>query len=90
MVPTQIQLPDELYERAKRFGAERAMTLTELAQKGIELLMEQFPNRPNAQQPWRVPRVQGELKGAPENLRDFAMEDEETRQAFSHRRCKAG
>jgi hypothetical protein len=79
MMRTQIQLPDELYRRAKRFAAEREMSLAEMTRRGLELLLDRYPPAGSPRQPWSLPRVDGGLKVGLEELRDFAAQDEEAR-----------
>ena len=77
MTRTQIQLPDELYERAKNFAAERELSLAEVARRGIELFIARFPAAPESRRPWKLPRVDGGgLKVPLEELRDLAADDE--------------
>jgi hypothetical protein len=59
MTRTQIQLPDALYQRAKRFAADREMSLAELTRRGLELLLERYPATPSPAAKWRLPKVDG-------------------------------
>jgi hypothetical protein len=80
MTRTQIQLPDELYQRAKRFAAEREMSLAEMTRRGLELLLDRYPVASAGREPWSLPRVNGGgLKVALAALRDIAAQDEEAR-----------
>ena len=56
MVRTQIYLPDELYKRAKRIGEEHEISLAELARRGLELLLDRFPNSP-LEKNWELPKM---------------------------------
>lgn len=77
MTRTQIQLPDELYQRAKQFAAEREMSLAELTRRGLELLLDRYPPVGAGRPVWSLPRVDGGgLKISLADLRDFAVEDE--------------
>lgn len=77
MVRTQIQLPDELYQRAKRFAAERELSLAELVRRGVELLLARFPESSPDQEEWQLPRVDGGgLRVSLEELKDLAAEEE--------------
>ena len=78
---TQIQLPDALYARAKRFAADREMSLAELARRGLELLLERYPSAPAATKKWTLPRGDGTgpLKVPLDKLRDALFADEESR-----------
>ena len=44
MTRTQIQLPDELYQRAKAFAAQRELSLAEVTRRGLELFLDRFPS----------------------------------------------
>lgn len=80
MVRTQIQFPDELYQRAKRFAAERELSLAEITRRGLELFLERFP--PSTPEPgsWQLPRVDGGgLKVPLEDLHDISADEETAR-----------
>lgn len=42
MTRTQIQLPDELYQRAKAFAAQRERSLADVTRRELELLFGRF------------------------------------------------
>ena len=80
MTRTQIQLPDELYERAKAFAAEREMSLAEVTRRGLETFLARFPEPGTARRGWKLPVVQsGGIKVPLERLKGFARDDEESR-----------
>ena len=80
MIRTQIQLPDELYRRAKRFGAEREMSLAEMTRRGLELLLESYPAPETTRAAWKLPTLNGGGLRVPlKRLSEFAVADEETR-----------
>jgi len=80
MTRTQIQFPDELYQRAKRFAAERELSLAEITRRGLELFLERFPPSAPEQGSWKLPRVDGGgLKAPLEDLHDIAADEETTR-----------
>lgn len=80
MIRTQIQLPDELYQRAKRFAAEREMPLAEMTRRGLELLLDGYPPAGAGHEPWSLPLVDGGgMKVALAALPDVAAQDEEAR-----------
>ena len=80
MIRTQIQLPDELYRRAKAFAAERELSLAEISRRGIELFLARFPQAAPERQKWQLPRVNGGgIKVPLERLREIVTEDEFTR-----------
>ena len=85
MIRTQIQLPDELHQRAKRFAAEREISLAEITRRGIELFLERFPPSRPEQKGWRLPRIDGGgLKVPLDRLHEIAGEDDATR-SLRHR-----
>ena len=43
MIRTQIQLPDDVYARARRVADAREMSVAELARRGIEQVLNAFP-----------------------------------------------
>ncbi len=43
MVRTQIQLPDELYERTKRLAESKEISLAELVRRGLEYMLSIHP-----------------------------------------------
>ncbi len=53
MVRTQIQLPDELFARAKKICAAREMSLAELARRGIEYTLNVYA--PEVDSEWQLP-----------------------------------
>ena len=53
MVRTQIQLPDELFARAKKLCAAREISLAELARRGIEYTLSLYA--PEADPDWQLP-----------------------------------
>ncbi len=58
MIKTQILLPDELYEKAKQFAAEREISLAEVTRRSLELLLDRYPeNKPTVN--WNLPIVDG-------------------------------
>lgn len=59
MTRTQIQLPDELYQRAKTFAAEREVSLAEITRRGLELFLDRFPAAPAPKRAWKLPKVDG-------------------------------
>ena len=78
MTRTQIQLPDQLYARAKAFAAERELSLAEVTRRGLELLLDRYPRQTTAA--WRLPAVDGGGLRIPlHRLKEAAHEDESTR-----------
>ena len=85
MIRTQIQLPDDLYRRAKRFGAAREMSLAEMTRRGLELLLDRVAPEPQSPSAWHLPEVNGGgLTVGLETLRDIIADDEESRGPLGH------
>ena len=77
MTRTQIQLPDELYQRAKAFAAQREISLAEVTRRGLELFLDRFPSTGPTRGAWQLPRVDaGGIKVPLDSLRDIAADDE--------------
>lgn len=80
MTRTQIQLPDELYQRAKTFATRRELSLAEITRRGLELFLDGYPSTETRRAPWQLPRVNGGGIKVPLNkLRDISAADEMTR-----------
>lgn len=80
MTRTQIQLPDDLYQRAKAFAAERELSLAEITRRGIELFLDRFPPAGASQGQWQLPKIDGGGIQVPlARLRDLSAEDETLR-----------
>lgn len=80
MTRTQIQLPDDLYRRAKAFAAERELSLAEITRRSLEIFLDRFPDPGVVQVGWKLPVVRsGGIKVPLEKLKDLAREDEESR-----------
>jgi hypothetical protein len=69
----QIQLPDELYQRAKAFAAQRELSLAEVTRCGLELFLDRFPSNESARGAWQLPRVDaGGIKVPLDSLHSLA------------------
>jgi hypothetical protein len=80
MTRTRIQLPDELYQRAKRFAAARELSLAEMTRRGLELFLARYPEPSAPKAEWTLPEVRGGgLKVPLSRLREIAADDESTR-----------
>lgn len=80
MTRTQIQLPDQLYQRAKAFAAQREISLAEVTRRGLELFLDRFPSNEPPQGVWRLPCVDaGGIQVPLESLRDIAGDEESKR-----------
>lgn len=58
MIRTQIQLPDELYRRAKEVAKQREISLAEMTRRGLEIFLDRISQRvsPTA---WEPPQIDG-------------------------------
>ena len=80
MTRTQIQLPDQLYQRAKAFAAERELSLAEITRRGLELFLDRYPRALPPSGQWQLPRVDGGGILVPlEQLAEIAASDEASR-----------
>lgn len=80
MTRTQVQLPDALYKRVKRFAEERELSLAELTRRGLELLLDRFPSEGGPRTEWKLPRVKaGGIRIPLDRLHEAANRDEEAR-----------
>ena len=80
MVRTQIQLPDEVYARAKRFCKAREISLAELARRGVEMVLDVYPAVAESPTPWRVPTVDAGGVTVPlESVREVLADGESAR-----------
>ena len=81
MTKTQVQIPDHLYEEAKRIARDYEMSLAEVFRRGIERMLPYYPPRtapPAKGQGWQLPAPQrrGAANLDAHQLRDLAREDE--------------
>lgn len=58
MTKTQIQLPEDLYNRVKDFAREREWSLAETFRRGVEELLRHYPAKPTAAGDWHPPKGQ--------------------------------
>ncbi|MEI6176849.1 MAG: antitoxin [Verrucomicrobiota bacterium] len=54
MIKTQVQLPDELYYKAKAIADQREWSLAEVVRRGIEYMALAYPVKASAK-PWALP-----------------------------------
>jgi hypothetical protein len=80
MTRTQIQLPDALYERAKRVAAEREISLAELARRALEQLLDRLPAKTPSRTEWKLPKFHGGRSKVPlSKLHDISADEESSR-----------
>ena len=56
MTRTQIQLPDEVYERARKVCQSREISLAELARRGLEYILSVYTAPPGGSGEWQPPK----------------------------------
>jgi len=56
MTRTQIQLPDEVYARAKQLCQAREISLAELARRGIEHILSVYSSAALSADEWHLPK----------------------------------
>ncbi|HXV60822.1 MAG TPA: antitoxin [Vicinamibacteria bacterium] len=73
MTRTQIQLPDALYERAKRIAKRHEISLAELVRRGLEHIIELYPLDEKSVDQWELPspRALGEFLSHPDDWREL-------------------
>ncbi len=80
MIRTQVQIPDELYRKAKRFSREREVSFTEVVRRGLEQLLDRYSAEPTSGEPWVLPTFDGGATLVPlEDLKNFSYDDEALR-----------
>jgi len=78
MKRTQIQLPDPLYERAKRIAARLDWSVAELIRRGTEYIVGCYESAQRSDSPWQPPAARnlGGFLAPPEQWREIANEPE--------------
>jgi hypothetical protein len=92
MIRTQIQLPDDLYRRAKRVAKQREISLAEMTRRGLELFLARVAAAAAPSSGWETPTVNGGGICVPlDRLHEIAAADEMTAVAAAtgRRRTKA-
>ena len=56
MTRTQIQLPDNVYDRARKVCKSREISLAELARRGLEYILSVYAQEPGVRSVWRPPK----------------------------------
>jgi hypothetical protein len=56
MTRTQIQLPDEVYERARKVCQSREISMAELARRGFEYMLSVYTCDPACPADWQPPQ----------------------------------
>jgi len=77
MIRTQIQLPDDLYRRAKRVAKQREISLAEMTRRGLELFLARVAAAATPASGWETPTVNGGGIRVPlDRLREIAAADD--------------
>ena len=80
MIKTQVQIPDHLYDEAKRIARDYEMSLAEVFRRGLEKMLPYYPPREPGPKVkgWQLPAPQrrGAASLDAAQLRDLAREDE--------------
>lgn len=56
MTRTQIQLPDDVYARARKVCEKREISLAELARRGLEYILSVYSTGPGTNGAWQPPQ----------------------------------
>ena len=56
MTRTQIQLPDDVYDRARKVCKRREISLAELARRGLEYILSVYATQPGSAGDWQPPK----------------------------------
>jgi hypothetical protein len=56
MTRTQIQLPDDVYDRARKVCKSREISLAELARRGLEYILSVYATQPSLVGDWQPPK----------------------------------
>jgi hypothetical protein len=57
MIRTQIQLPNEIYRRARELAEAREISMAELVRRSLELLISQYPEPDKTVKSWQMPKA---------------------------------
>ena len=72
MVRVQIQLPEEVITKAKKFCGAREISLSELTRRGIEYMLSVYAQEHGNADEWQLPK--------PRNLGWMGLSDEEIKE----------
>ena len=56
MIKTQVQIPDELFRRAKAVAAEKEQSFAEIVRLGLEYMTSVNPPQRTPGQAWKLPK----------------------------------
>ena len=77
MVKTQVQIPDELFQRAKRVAAEKEWSFAEVVRRGLEYMTQVNPAARVSGSEWKLPppRRLGPFLAPESHWSDLSHED---------------
>ena len=80
MIKTQVQLPDQLYYKAKAIAEQREWSLAEVVRRGIEYMALAYPVK-EMQEGWEIPILKADAFDPDFDRLDFRAlsENEELR-----------
>lgn len=55
MIKTQVQIPDELFDRARRVAAEKEWSFAEIVRRGLDYMTQVNPTARTRGARWRLP-----------------------------------
>ena len=55
MIKTQVQIPDELFDRAKKVAAAKEWSFAEIVRRGLEYMTRVNPPHRESAKQWRLP-----------------------------------
>ena len=56
MIKTQVQIPDELFDRAKQVAAAKEWSFAEIVRRGLEYMTQANPPARQPATEWRLPK----------------------------------
>ncbi len=74
MTKTQVQIPDELYQRAKKVAAEKEWSFAEVVRRGLEYMTQVHPPGRISAAEWKLPPARrcGPFLAPPEQWSELA------------------
>ena len=72
MIRTQIQLPDDVYARARKVCEAREISFAELSRRGLEYILSVYAPEPRSRDEWQLPK--------PRNLGWMGLSDAEIKE----------
>ena len=57
MVKTQVQIPDHLYEAAKKIAESRELSFAEVVRRGLEYVVSVYSMKDQPKMEWRPPKA---------------------------------